>query len=213
MNITILSLLSIIPLLFYLVDGYFEKNKSERLSSQLSIDHDFGEHSHFNIKQSVSYFNRQLSSPGYVFQGRQLNSFTEASYSRRGEMAEWVAGMNVWNENFEERPYSNFPVRNFQQNTVGAFVQNTFKANEWLHIESGVRGDYVTNYGFAFLPRVAVLLKPSASFTSRIGGGMGYKAPTIFTEVLRFNSFNSSRVTQGCSTYSISPTAVKNSSA
>ncbi|MEJ8817778.1 TonB-dependent receptor [Lacibacter sp. H407] len=162
--------------------GYFEKNKSERLSSQLSIDHDFGEHSHFNVKQSVSYFNRQLSSPGYVFEGRQLNSFTEASYSRRGEIAEWVAGMNLWNENFEERPYSNFPARNFQQNTVGAFVQNTFKANEWLHIESGVRGDYVTNYGFAFLPRVAVLLKPSESFTSRIGGGMGYKAPTIFTE-------------------------------
>jgi len=26
MNITILSLLSVVPLLFYLVDGYFEKN-------------------------------------------------------------------------------------------------------------------------------------------------------------------------------------------
>lgn len=162
--------------------GYFEENKSQRLSTQLSLDHDFGEYSHFNIKQSVSYFNRKLSSPGYLFEGRQLNSFTEASYSRRGETAEWVAGMNVWNENFEERSYSNFPSRNFQQNTVGAFVQNTFKANEWLHIESGVRGDYVNNYGFAFLPRVAVLLKPSAAFSSRIGGGMGYKAPTIFTE-------------------------------
>jgi iron complex outermembrane receptor protein len=45
-----------------------------------------------------------------------------------------------------------------------------------------VRGDYVNNYGFAFLPRVAVLFKPSASFSSRIGGGMGYKPPTIFTE-------------------------------
>ncbi len=162
--------------------GYFEKNKSERLSSQLSIDHDFGTCSHFTFKQSVSYFNRQLSSPGYVFEGRQLNSFTEAGYSRHGEVAEWVAGMNVWNENFNEVQQSNFPLRNFQQNTVGMFVQNVLKANEWLHIESGVRGDYVTNYGFAFLPRVSVLLKPSAAFSSRIGAGMGYKAPTIFTE-------------------------------
>ena len=162
--------------------GYFEENKSQRLSTQLSLDHDVGTCSHFSFKQSVSYFNRQLSSPGYVFEGRQLNSFTEASYSRHGEVAEWVAGMNVWNENFEERPYSNFPLRNFQQNTIGMFVQNVLKANEWLHIESGVRGDYVTNYGFAFLPRVAVILKPSSSFSSRIGGGMGYKAPTIFTE-------------------------------
>lgn len=162
--------------------GYFEENKSQRLSTQLSLDHDFGEHSHLNIKQSVSYFNRRIDVPGYRFEGRQLNSFSEASYSRRGEIAEWVAGINLWNEDFDEVPQSNFPLRNFQQNTIGVFVQNTFKANEWLHIESGVRGDYVTNYGFAFLPRVSVLLKPNAAFSSRIGGGMGYKAPTIFTE-------------------------------
>ncbi len=163
-------------------NGYFEKNKSERLSTQFSIDHDFGNNSHFNFKQSVSYFNRQLSSPGYVFEGRQLNSFTEASYSKHGEVAEWVAGMNVWSENFEERPYSNNTVRSFRQNTVGVFVQNVLKANEWLHIETGVRGDAVNKYGFAFLPRMSVLFKPSASFSSRIGGGLGYKAPTIFTE-------------------------------
>jgi outer membrane receptor for ferrienterochelin and colicins len=162
--------------------GYFEKNKSERFSSQLSVDHDFGACSHFTLKQSVSYFNRKVSSPGYAFEGRQLNSFTEGSYSRHGEIAEWVAGVNLWNEDFDERAYSNFSLRNFQQNTVGVFVQNVLKVNEWLHIESGVRGDHVSKYGFAFLPRVSVLIKPSASFSSRIGGGLGYKAPTIFTE-------------------------------
>ncbi|NCU04003.1 MAG: TonB-dependent receptor, partial [Chitinophagaceae bacterium] len=162
--------------------GYYENNKSERFSSQLSVDHDFGTCSHFTFKQSVSFFNRRISSPGYAFEGRQLNSFSEASYSRHGEIAEWVAGVNLWNEDFQERPYSNFAVRNFQQNTVGVFVQNVLKANEWLHIESGIRGDHVNNYGFAFLPRVSLLFKASSSFSSRIGGGMGYKAPTIFTE-------------------------------
>jgi outer membrane receptor for ferrienterochelin and colicins len=162
--------------------GYFEKNKSERFSSQLSADHDFGTCSHFTFKQSVSYFNRSISSPGYTFEGRQLNSFTEGSYSRHGEIAEWVAGINLWNEDFDETAHSNFSLRNFQQNTVGVFVQNVLKAKEWLHIESGVRGDHVSNYGFAFLPRISILFKPSSAFSSRIGGGLGYKAPTIFTE-------------------------------
>ena len=49
-------------------------------------------------------------------------------------------------------------------------------------MESGLRGDYVLDYGFAFLPRVSLLYKASPAFSSRIGGGFGYKAPTIFTE-------------------------------
>lgn len=162
--------------------GYFEENKSQRFSTQLSLDHDFDECSHFNIKQSVSYFNRRIDIPGYRFEGRQLNSFSEASYSRHGEMAEWVGGVNFWSEDFDEVQQYNFPLRSFQQTTVGVFLQNTLKAKDWLHIESGIRGDHVANYGFAFLPRVSVLLKPTASLSSRIGGGLGYKAPTIFTE-------------------------------
>lgn len=161
---------------------YYEENTSHRYSAQLSVDHALNETNHVTIKQSVSYFERLIGSPGYSFWGRQINSFTEANYSHSSQTTEWVAGINLWNEGFTDLGRINFPSRNFRQNTIGAFVQNTFKAKEWLHIESGVRGDYVNNYGFAFLPRVAVLFKPSASFSSRIGGGMGYKPPTIFTE-------------------------------
>lgn len=162
--------------------GYYEKNKSERFSTQLSVDHDFGTCSHFTLKQSISWFNRRITTPGYAFEGKQTNGFTEANYSRHGEIAEWVAGINLWNENFNEAEQSNSPSRSFQQNTIGVFVQNVLKVKEWLHIESGLRGDHVSKYGFAFLPRVSILFKPSSSFSSRIGGGLGYKAPTIFTE-------------------------------
>jgi iron complex outermembrane receptor protein len=32
------------------------------------------------------------------------------------------------------------------------------------------------------LPRVSALFKISPKFSSRLGGGLGYKTPTIFTE-------------------------------
>ena len=69
-----------------------------------------------------------------------------------------------------------------KQITTGLFVQNDFKASEKFSMETGLRGDYVKDYGFAVLPRLSMLFKFSSKLSSRVGGGMGYKTPTIFTE-------------------------------
>ncbi|WAC42494.1 TonB-dependent receptor plug domain-containing protein [Pedobacter sp. SL55] len=94
---------------------------------------------------------------------------------------EWVAGANLWTDSFKEKQITS-ALRDYNQTTFGAFFQNTFKANNWLHIETGLRADHVVDYGTAFLPRLSTLFKLSDKFTSRLGGGLGYKAPTLFTE-------------------------------
>src|SRR5690606_15254543 len=55
-------------------------------------------------------------------------------------------------------------------------------ASDWLQLETGVRGDYVIDYGWVFLPRIAALFRISPALSSRVGGGLGYKVPNIFTE-------------------------------
>jgi outer membrane receptor for ferrienterochelin and colicins len=159
--------------------SYFEQNKTKRVSSQFSIDHKIGESEHFTIKNSLSYFNRVLTTPGYKFDGTQYATFSEANYAKNGAIMEWIAGVNLLTDRFKE-PIANS--RNYKQTTTGVFIQNTWKANNWLHIETGLRGDHVTDYGFAFLPRISTLFKVTPKLTSRLGGGLGYKAPTIFTE-------------------------------
>ena len=161
--------------------GYFEQNKTERMSSQIALDHDFGKCSHVTFKNSIGYFNRRLNTPGYVFDGTQYSSFTEANYASHGDKLEWIAGANLWTDSFKERNTTS-ALRNYNQTTFGAFVQNTFKANDWLHFETGFRTDHVVYYGTAFLPRLSTLFKFTDKFTSRLGGGLGYKAPTLFTE-------------------------------
>lgn len=61
-------------------------------------------------------------------------------------------------------------------------MQNSTKLAPWLTLETGLRGDYHNRFGFFALPRASVLFKLSENLTSRLGGGVGYKAPTIFTE-------------------------------
>ncbi len=162
--------------------SYFEKNKSKRFSTQFALEHQFTENSSLTIKNSVNSFGRTITIPDYVFDGKQLSTYSEVSYNNNSEKSDWVAGINVYTDRFRESPKDNFSKRDYEQNTFGGFVQNTLTAADWLQLETGVRGDYIVDYGFVFLPRVSALFKFSPQWTSRVGGGLGYKTPTIFTE-------------------------------
>ncbi len=162
--------------------SYFERNKTKRISAQLTFDHQLNEESSFKVKNSVSYFNRGIYSKGYSFNGTQYSTFTEATFVNKMEKSDWVAGINVLTDQFKGNPSTPVILRNYNQTTLGAFVQNTWNTSNWLTVETGLRGDYVKDYGFALLPRVSALFKIAPKLTSRIGGGFGYKAPTIFTE-------------------------------
>lgn len=163
-------------------DSYFEKNKTQRISTQFTFTHKFSEKESLTIKNSFNNFSRVITIPDYVFDGLQNSTFSEISYSKNGDIAEWVTGANLYTDNFTEDSKTAFPLRDYNQITYGAFVQNTVKAKEWLDIETGLRGDYVVDYGFSFLPRISALFKINSKLTSRLGGGLGYKTPTIFTE-------------------------------
>lgn len=158
---------------------YFERNRSDRVASQLQFDKRFVR-SVLTLKNSVSYFNRVITQPDYRFAGHQVASFTEASYTHTGTRSEWIGGGNLWTEQFTEDGVG--PGRNYHYVTVGAFAQNNYTVRPWLTLETGLRGDYHNRFGFFALPRVSALVKLSDKLTSRLGGGLGYKAPTIFTE-------------------------------
>ncbi|MGJ1419585.1 TonB-dependent receptor [Sphingobacterium spiritivorum] len=161
---------------------YFEENKTQRYSTQFIFDHIINENSTVQVKNSVSYFNRNTTIPNYQFEGTQTASFTEANYTNSTEKSEWVTGINIWTDNFKEKQIMASPLRDYNQTTFGAFVQNSFNATDWFQLETGFRTDYVVDYGVVFLPRVSALFHIAEGLTSRVGGGFGYKTPTIFTE-------------------------------
>ncbi len=173
--------------MFYLEDtenntGYFESNNSTRLSSQFGFTHKIAENKKLEIKNSLNHFDRELSSPGYVFDGRQFSTFTEANYSIEKSNFEFITGVNISTEQFTEMPTPDQQVKDYAFNTFGVFAQNVLETSELLTLETGLRADYITDYGWVLLPRFSALFKVHPKVNSRIGGGLGYKAPTIFTE-------------------------------
>lgn len=162
--------------------GFFEANASDRYSTQFIFKHKSGNASVLTVKNSWNNFKRVVSLPAYVFNGIQNGTFTEISVSHTNLRMEWVSGINLVTDNFREQQLTTTPLRNYAQMTVGVFVQNSWKINEHIRLESGLRGDGVKDFGFALLPRISALFKISQKFSSRIGGGLGYKTPNIFTE-------------------------------
>lgn len=162
--------------------GFFEQNNTDRITTQFGIAHRLNENSTLQLKNSYSRFDRDIAIPAYRFDALQQSSFSELTWNHRGEKADWVIGANVLTDDLKERQRSADPVRDYHYNTYGIFVQNAWSPSDKFTLEAGLRGDYVSEYGFELLPRVSGMLRISPNVTTRLGGGFGYKTPTVFTE-------------------------------
>jgi len=162
--------------------GYFEQNKTDRFTTEFRLEHALNEKTALQFKNSYSRFNRSIGIPSYRFEGQQQSSFSEATFNTQYQNVQWIAGLNVITDHFNEEPFSNAPLRNYEYTTLGAFIQNTWSPVEHFTLETGLRGDYTKTYGFELLPRLSALFKLSPAWTARIGGGLGYKTPTVFNE-------------------------------
>ena len=168
---------------------FTEENQSTRLASQVSYHKEFSENAALTIKNSINYFDRSIAIPDFNFDGKQTASFSEISYTTQQKGIDIAIGANLWTDHFSETPVNQNLARNYTHNTIGLFGQSTVPLSEKVAIEGGLRIDYNTDYDWFVLPRVNLLMSLGRKWTSRIGGGFGYKLPTIFTEETESRSY------------------------
>lgn len=170
------------------IHQYTEENLSKRLSSQVVYETQLDSVSSLNIKNSISFFDRKLTIPDFAFDGKQTNTFTEINYQKSANKIDWIFGANLYTSDFDENDNATLQ-RDQTDITYGAFVNNIYDISDNWILETGLRADYNTDFGFFPLPRVSLLYKNDSGFSSRIGGGLGYKIPDIFTEEAEFINF------------------------
>ncbi|MFV8224314.1 TonB-dependent receptor [Christiangramia aquimixticola] len=163
-------------------DPFFEKNSTNRTTLQSGLEHNWNENNRLNLKTSFSFFDRKIETGDYAFSGNQFASYNEASVIFGSKQMEWIGGLNLWIDKFDQDKLSNDPVVDYAHFTYGAFVQNNWYAADWFQLETGLRTDYQNDYGWFVLPRVSAMFTLTDKLTTRIGGGLGYKTPSVFTE-------------------------------
>ncbi len=167
---------------------YFEENNTTRNISTLEWLKKISDKKNLTVKQSLSVFDRHIEIPFYHFDGISYNSFTDLSYLVNFSKHSIVSGGNIVYDKFNEKQGSAGD-RDNTNFTGGLYFQDTWDVSEKIKLESGMRFEWMRYYNamfsnneFIVLPRISLLVKYNAKLSSRIGGGMGYKIPTLFTE-------------------------------
>lgn len=167
---------------------YFEQNNTLRNTSTFEFEKKINDHSALNFKSAYSIFNRKIGIPGYDFEGKNQNFYSDFSWNQSFTNQTLILGANYISDQFKQSSINNYNL-NLQTETSGVYAQHTWDVADFLKVENGIRTDFV-NYRNPlyqksetfFLPKTSVLFLISPKFTSRIGGGFGYKTPTSFTE-------------------------------
>ncbi len=170
------------------IHNYYESNNSNRYSSQTKFEKNFSNKNILTFKNSIGYFNRKIERNNYVFEGAQLASFSEVNYLIPKEKSEWNLGLNYVTDNFQQINQTANKLDYFNS-AFGVFGQNNCSVSEKLKIESGLRIDITNRQKVFILPRLSFLYKINQKLSSRVGGGLGYKMPTIFSEDAETKAF------------------------
>ncbi|WP_445381216.1 TonB-dependent receptor [Robiginitalea sp. IMCC43444] len=163
-------------------DPYFEENKTERISTQMQLSSKMGDSKRLEFKNSLNFYDRSIAVPDYVFAGNQFSSFSELNFSWGDDQIEWISGLNLWTDQFRQSEGNPDEDLSYSNATLGGFLQNTWNLHSLWTLEAGFRLDYQNQYGWFPLPRFSLMFNPASTWTFRLGGGLGYKTPTVFSE-------------------------------
>ncbi|RYD71336.1 MAG: TonB-dependent receptor, partial [Sphingobacteriales bacterium] len=168
---------------------YFEANNTIRNTSTLDFSYKTADRDLLKVKTSFNYFKRGIEIPDYSFNGINYNSYTDFSYLKNLKNQSLIFGANVVYDKFSENDQQPTLRKDFTTKTVGVYAQHTWDISEAFKLESGLRTDFVNYFNNNYsqnevfvLPRISALYKFDDHWSSRIGGGLGYKTPTLFTE-------------------------------
>ncbi len=175
---------------------FLDDQRSNRLTTQFQFKRYLGNAKTLTLKNSVSRFDREMNTSGTLvplpfssFQGVQLNTFSELNLNVNKFRHNLNLGLNLYSDKFTEKGIR-YNGRDQSSITAGIFANHLWDVTSKLSLESGLRTDLVnaksgqteSNNNVFVLPRVNALYKLTKAWSVRLGGGMGYRMPTLFSE-------------------------------
>lgn len=161
---------------------YTEKISTRRIDAISHIDWRPSPDQALSVKLAWLRSQRDASFGLTPFHAEQNVVFGDAQFSLDRAEHHFLFGSTFRVDDFEDRTLGIPAQRSFHASVNSLFVQDEIRALETLTFLIGGRLDFHSALGSFFVPRVSVMYRPLPSLTFRLGGGSGYKAPTIFVE-------------------------------
>lgn len=174
---------------------FSEKNDVKRFTTQIKFELNPNDNNSINFRNSIHLFDRKISITQssdlsqHYFSGLQLSTFSELTYRVQSQGIVIIAGTNYYSDVFNEDKLDDEPLRDESTHTLSAFGNLNLDINSSLFAEAGLRTDWVIGHELFILPRISLLIKWDNKLTTRIGGGLGYRNPTIFNQEAEILSF------------------------
>lgn len=173
---------------------FYIENQSLRNTLEVIWERKIGQANKFSFKTTISNYKRDISSNTFGMRAKQLSFYSEASYVWKKEKHDVVAGVNFNGDRFRKIVPDSSSISDYSYFTAGLFIQDDWRIHPKFIIESGLRTDLHNVYGTFVLPRISLLYKINPYFTSRLGGGMGYRVPTVFNSEVDERSYRNLRL-------------------
>ncbi len=163
---------------------FYIQNKSLRNTADIVWEKKLQGNALLTTKFSTSFFNRAINTNSFGMKGNQTTWYSEMAYANKWNRHNFVAGINFNGDQFNKTLPDSTLLPSEKNNTIGIFAQDDWKLNSALTLQSGIRVDAHNKYGNFILPRLSIMYKANQQVTMRMGGGLGYKTPTLFnTEI------------------------------
>ncbi len=182
----------------YSTDSYYlDAQESSRFTTQFSAQYKLSNNKTITLKNSISSFDRYiqineniLNTSSTTFGGNQFNNFTELNLNINKETQNINIGLNSISDKFSEHNYESTASRDQEFQTHGLYINHLWDVTNKFALESGLRADKVAasaintanNEQSFILPRLSALYKLTPELSVRLGGGMGYRMPSLFSE-------------------------------
>jgi iron complex outermembrane receptor protein len=172
---------------------YVEDLKTRRLDLSSELNWSPAPNEAVAVKFAYMHLRRDATYGSVPFNADQDILYADAQYAfTRGEHA-LLAGVAFTSDDFEDRTPVVGPSRTHRYTVPGLFLQDEITLSDQWTMLAGGRIDKHDTFGTFVTPRLSVMVRPSPSLTMRLGGGGGFKAPTIFTEEAEETGFREVR--------------------
>lgn len=156
--------------------------KTRRLEFSSQIDYKPSPLRSGSVKLAAMRLRRDAVYGRNPFNATQYLLYADAQYSFAASPHNILIGAAFNLEDYRDETPGLLASRSYSFNAPALFAQNELRfSNAWTLLMSG-RVDFHNKYGTFFTPRASLMYRPTSMLTLRLGGGTGFKAPTIFTE-------------------------------